>query len=141
MRRSSDIGKRKGMLYEALERLDRLMAIGEKRGRAKKEARARGEPTFAFTDQRIHSYQTRATYQSVIMRFLKWCRARFGLRRLSDIDICAEELACTYLEEHVALHYSAWTLQTERSALRLFPAFKRPLEHFTSNESQEHTKP
>lgn len=54
------------------------------------------------------------------MRFLKWCRARFGLRRLSEVDACAEELACAYLEERVAAHYSPWTLATERSALRLF---------------------
>jgi hypothetical protein len=54
------------------------------------------------------------------MRFLRWCRASFGLNRLSDIDVCAEELTCTYLEERIARRYSPWTLATERSALRLF---------------------
>jgi integrase len=108
------------MLYEAVERLDALMAIGEKRGRAKAEARARGEQTFSFTDQRIHSFQTRSTYQDVIMRFLKWCRVHFGLNRLADIDVCADELSCAYLEERITQQYSAWTLRTERAALRLF---------------------
>ncbi|WP_236065201.1 tyrosine-type recombinase/integrase [Reticulibacter mediterranei] len=108
------------MLYEALERLDALMAIGEKRREAKAQAAARGEATFAFSDQRIHSYQSRTTYQDVVMRFLRWCRASFGLNRLTDIDLCAEELTCAYLEERMRQGYSPWTLATERSALRLF---------------------
>jgi integrase len=108
------------MLYEALERLDALMAIGEKRRAAKAQAAARGEATFPFSDGRIHSFQTRKTYQDAIMRFLRWCRASFGLNRLADIDVCAEELACAYLEERIARRYSPWTLSTERSALRLF---------------------
>src|SRR4051812_18055994 len=108
------------MLYEALQRLDALMAIGEKRREAKAQAAARGEPTFPFSDGRIHSYHTRETYQDVVMRFLKWCRAHFGLNRLADIDVCADELVCAYLEERIAQKYSPWTLATERSALRLF---------------------
>jgi integrase len=108
------------MLYEALERLDTLMAIGEKRAQAKAEAKRRGEPTFTFTDQRIHSYQTRTTYQDVIMRFLQWCRATYGLSRLETIDERADELSSLYLTERVRQQYSAWTLRTERSALRMF---------------------
>src|SRR5262249_54464252 len=39
---------------------------------------------------------------------------------LADIDEQADELASLYLAERIALNYSAWTLQTERSALRMF---------------------
>jgi len=100
--------------------LDSLMAIGVKRSEAKAEAAARGESLFAFSDGLIHSYEARENYQKVVMRFLNWCRDHYELRDLDAIDEQADELASLFLAERIALNYSAWTLQTERSALRTF---------------------
>lgn len=112
--------KRKSLIFEALERLDGLMAIGEKRSEAKAAAQARGESIFAFSDGRIHSYQTRSTYQATVMRFLHWCRDIHHLRRLDQVDARADELASAYLVQRISEQKSAWTLQTDRSALRCF---------------------
>ena len=96
------------------------MAIGKKRSAAKDEARARGESLFAFTTGQIHSYETRKNYQKIIMRFINWVRDRHNIRDLARIDEQADELASLYLLERITLRLSAWTLATERSALRLF---------------------
>jgi integrase len=114
------MGKRKGMLYEALERLDNLMAIGEKRSDAKAEARARGEALFAFSDGKIHSHKTREDYQAVVMPFLHWCRAAYGLNQLKQVDARADELTSAYLQQRMDQSKSAWTLSKERPALRCF---------------------
>lgn len=68
------MGKRPGAKYAAVQRLDALMASGEKRGVAKAEARARGESLFGWTDNRIHAFETRHNYQKIVMRFIDWCR-------------------------------------------------------------------
>jgi integrase len=96
------------------------MAIGEKRAEAKAEAQRQGESLFAFTDGKIHSFETRHNYQQVVMRFLDWCRETHSVRDLASLDARADELASLYLSERVEQGYSAWTLQTERAALRLF---------------------
>ena len=114
------MGKRPGAKYVAVQRLDTLMADGTKRSEAKAEARMRGESLFAFTDNRIHAFETRTTYQGIVMRFLVWCRDRHNLRDMAHIDARADELTSLYLTERIAQGYSAWTLQTERSALRMF---------------------
>lgn len=114
------MGKRPGAKYAAVQRLNGLMADGQKRSEAKAEARARGEPLFAFTDGKIHAFESRTNYQAIVMRFIDWCRDEHDMRDLERIDAHADELASLYLSERVALGYSAWTLQTERSALRLF---------------------
>ena len=54
------------------------------------------------------------------MRFIDWCRDQHGIRDLNKIDEQADELASLYLLERIGADYSAWTLQTERSALRMF---------------------
>lgn len=114
-------GKRPGAKYAAIQRLDSLMAIGEKRSEAKAEAAVRGESTFAFSDGLIHSYATRDTYQKVVMWFINWCRDNQNVRDLNKIDEQADELASLYLVDRMAqLDISAWTLYTERSALRIF---------------------
>jgi hypothetical protein len=95
------MGNRKGMIFEAIERLDGLMAIGDKRSEAKAEAQARGEAFFAFSDHKIRSYETRTGYQAVVMRFLHWCRAHYGLNRLAQVDTRADELASAYLIERM----------------------------------------
>src|SRR6266487_1348097 len=53
------VGKRPGVKYIAVQRLDKLMAIGQKRSEAKAQAQARGESLFAFSDGKIHSFETR----------------------------------------------------------------------------------
>ncbi len=114
------MGKRPGAKYVAIQRLDALMADGKKRSDAKAEARMRGESLFAWTDNRIHAFETRTNYQNVVMRFLAWCRDQHNLRDMAQIDARADELVSLYLTERIAQGYSAWTLQTERSALRMF---------------------
>jgi integrase len=114
------MGKRAGLKYAALQRLDGLMADGQKRSEAKAQAALRGEDTFAFTDGKMHSFQTRTTYQQIIMRFLDWCRERYDIRDHDVLIQQADELASVYLSERVEAGYSAWTLQTERSALRMY---------------------
>jgi integrase len=114
------MGKRPGAKYVAVQRLNTLMADGEKRSQAKAEAAMRGESLFGFTDQRIHAFETRANYQKIVMRFLNWCREVHGVRDPAQIDADADELASLYFTGRIAAGYSAWTLQTERSALRMY---------------------
>lgn len=114
------MGKRKGLKYIAIQRFDELMADGQKRSEAKAEAYARGESTFAFTDGKIHAFETRNNYQKVVMRFINWCRDEHGVRDQSQFTARADELASRYLVERIEKGYSAWTLQTERSALRTY---------------------
>ena len=115
-----EMGKRPGLKYAALQQLDSLMAPGVKRSEAKAAARARGESTFAFTDGVIHAYETRTNYQKIVMRFAQWCREEYAIRSMECLQERADELASLYLTQRIAAGYSAWTLQTERSALRMF---------------------
>lgn len=96
------------------------MANGKKRSDAKAEAQLRGESLFAFTDGKIHAFESRNNYQKIVMRFIDWCRDWHGVRDIAHLDERADELASLYLAERIAQGYSAWTLQTERSALRTF---------------------
>lgn len=96
------------------------MAIGQSRRAAKQAARAAGVPAWGFSTGKIHSYQTRRVYQQHALRFVRWTRQTFEIRRLEDLDARAEELACLYLQQGIASHKSPYTLQLERSALRLF---------------------
>ena len=113
------MGKRPGAKYAAIKRLDALMAIGVKRSDAKALASARGASTFAYSDGLIHSYGTRENYQKVAMPFIDWCRDTQSVRSFDQMDEQADELVSHYLLERIAREYSAWTLQKERSALRL----------------------
>jgi hypothetical protein len=103
-----------------VQRLDALMAAGEKRSEAKAAARLRGESLFAYSDGKMHAFETRNNYQKIVMHFLNWCRDQHDLRDLARIDEQADELASLYLLERIEGDKSAWTLATERSALRLF---------------------
>lgn len=114
------MGKRPGAKYAAVQRLNALMADHQKRSEAKDEARARGESLFAFSDGKIHAFESRNNYQKIVMRFIDWCREQHDVRDLAHIDKQADELGSLYLLERIEKGYSAWTLQTERSALRLF---------------------
>jgi len=119
-RKDTRTGKRPGAKYAAIQRLNALMAPGQKRAEAKAEARLRGESLFAFSDGKIHAYESRENYQKIVMRFIDWCRDAHNVRDLARIDEQADELTSLYLVERMAQGKSAWTLQTERSALRMF---------------------
>jgi integrase len=110
---------RKSLIKEIVERLDSLMALGESRGKAKDEARAAGEATWAFSTGKIHSYKTRQVYQEHAIRFGKWARDTFGIKQFADLVARADELASAYLRKNLAEQKSAFTLQTIRAALRM----------------------
>ncbi len=119
-RKDHTTGKRPGLKYTAVKRLNGLMADGKKRSEAKAQARLRGESLFAFSDGGIHAYESRNNYQKIIMRFINWVGEEHNVRDQVRLDERADELASLYLSERIAQGYSAWTLQTERSALRMF---------------------
>ena len=115
------MGSRKSIIREAIERLDGLMAIGESRFQAKQAKRvAFAEAGWTVSTGRIHSHTTRKVYQQHIMAFINWARTNHGITRLASLDQRADELATQYLTEHVVTDRSAYTVQTERAALRLF---------------------
>src|SRR2546430_16877017 len=107
------MGKRAGLKYAAVQRLNGLMATGQKRSEAKAEASLRGEPLFGFTDGKIHTFETRNNYQRIIMRFLDWCRNEHDMHDPEQVDARADDLAVQYLSERMMKGYSAWTLLTE----------------------------
>ncbi len=120
------MGKQRSLVRQVIERFDRLMATGESRHEAKRAARqtARqaGKPAaWSVSDGRIHAFRTRKGYQAITLRLLHWSAARGQrFRSLEELDTCAEALVSAYLQAEIAAGKSAWTLQTERSALRMF---------------------
>lgn len=111
---------RKSIIRQALDRLDERMAIGESRRAAKQVQRAAGEHIWTFSTGKIHSYKTRTTYQEHILRFVNWSRATYAIKSLEQLDARARELVSLYLQQELAANKSPYTLQVERSALRLF---------------------
>jgi len=111
---------RKSIIKEALDRLESKMAIGESRQEAKKAVRATGQPAWAFSTGKIHSYKTRTDYQEHTLRFVNWARETYHITSLEELDAQADELAILYLQKEIAAQKSPYTLQLERSALRLF---------------------
>ncbi len=110
----------KSLIRQAIDRLDERMAIGESRREAKQQRRATGEHIWTFSTGKMHSYKTRSTYQEQLLRFVNWARDTFQLKTLEQLDARADELVSTYLQQEIGAHKSAYTLQLERSALRLF---------------------
>src|SRR6266571_5880524 len=111
---------RKSIVKEAVDRLEEKMAIGQSRRQAKRALRAAGEPIWTHSTERIHSFKTRSVYQGHVVRFIRWSRATYQINTLAQLDARADELATRYLQQHMAEDKSAYTLQAERSALRLF---------------------
>jgi integrase len=115
---------RKSLIREVLDRLDQMMAVRESRyarkQEASSEANSQGKLLRTYSSGKIHSYRTRSTYQQQVLRFVNWARACTHLPQLADLDARADELASQYLEEERAVGKSPYTLQTMRSALRLF---------------------
>jgi len=115
------MGSRKGIIREAIERLDSLMAIGQSRFQAKQAQRATSPDVgWTVSTGKIHSHTTRKVYQQHVLAFINWARTTHGITRLAWLDERADELVTQYLTEHVVADRSAYTLQTERAALRLF---------------------
>lgn len=115
------MGSRKSIIREAIERLDRLMAIGESRFQAKQAKRAASADTeWTASTGKIHSHTTRKVYQQHVLAFINWARTTHGITRLAWLDERADDLVTQYLAAHVATDRSPYTLQTERAALRLF---------------------
>lgn len=110
----------KSIIRQAIDRLDERMAIGESRREAKQAQRTTGEHVWAFSTGKMHSYKTRTTYQEHILRFVNWSRSTYAIKSLEQLDARANELASLYLQQGLATHKSPYTLQVERSALRLF---------------------
>lgn len=111
---------RKSIIKAAIDRLEGLMAIGESRREAKQAVRASGEQVWAFSTGRIHSFKTRSVYQEQILRFINWCRENYQIKSLEELDTRADELTSQYLNEQMQANKSPYTLQVDRSALRLF---------------------
>ena len=115
------MGHQKSIIRQAIERLDRFRGIGESRRDAKRAIReAAGERRWTISTGKIHSHTTRRVYQQQVLAFVNWAREVHGITRLENLDTRADELASAYLQLHLDEGKSAYTLQTERSALRLF---------------------
>lgn len=120
------MGKRRSLVRQVLDRFDSLMATGESRYEAKRTARQTaheaGQPAaWSVSDGRIHAFRTRKGYQAITLRLLHWSAAQGKrFRSLEELDAQAEALVAAYLQAELAAGKSAWTLQTERSAPRLF---------------------
>jgi integrase len=115
------MGSHKSIIREAIERLDSLMAIGTSCFQAKQAQRASSpDGGWTVSTGKIHSHTTRKVYQQHVLAFINWARTQHGITRLAWLDERADELATQYLTEHVAAGRSAYTVQSERAALRLF---------------------
>ncbi len=115
------MGHRKGIIYAAIERFNGLMAIGNSRHAAKNALRnATGDQQWSLSSGKIHSHTTRKVYQQHTLAFINWTRTHHGITRLEQVDERADELASAYLTEQLTEGKSAYTVQAQRSALRMF---------------------
>ncbi len=112
--------KKKSVIRASIEELDTKNAIGQSRFEAKQARRERGEKIWAFSTEHYHSHGTRHIYQEHTLHFINWCRQQHHLTDLDQIKSRADELACQYLRERIVAGKSAYTLASERSALRLY---------------------
>ncbi|GHO94811.1 hypothetical protein KSF_048590 [Reticulibacter mediterranei] len=110
----------KSIIKASLERLDHKMAIGQSRREAKETLRAQQGKVWSVSTGMIHSFKTRSVYQEHTLKFVSWARRTYQIKQLEDLDTQANELVATWLREHIAEGKSPYTLQVERSALRLF---------------------
>jgi hypothetical protein len=111
---------RKSIVRESIERLDGKMAINESRYAAKMAYREEHGATWSMSTGKIHSFKTRSVYQEHTIRFVKWAREVHHTTCLEQLDPQADELATTYLQQHIDQGKSPYTLAAERAALRLF---------------------
>ncbi len=118
------MGKRPGAKYLAVHKLNEQMSTPDMplhgRRQAKDAAKARGESLISWTDGKIRAFETREGYQKIVMRFVTWCQHTWDLHDPDVIELFANRLVTAYLRQRLEEGKSAWTLKTERSALRLF---------------------
>ncbi len=114
------MGKRAGLGYFYLQRLDSLMAIGESRHQIKNAIReAAAEKCWSVSTGKIHSHTTRRVYQQQIMAFVDWVKKTYHVNDHVVVDTHADAWICQYLRELMEKGRSPYTLQTVRSALRM----------------------
>ena len=111
---------RKSIVRETIERFDTKMATHQSRRQAKIALRQAQGTTWSVSTGKIHSFKTRSTYQEQTIRFVKWARQHYQVISLAQLDPRAEELVTAYLQQQLAEHKSAYTLQVQRAAFRLF---------------------
>jgi integrase len=114
------MGKRHPSLTVAVrQKLETMLALGESRQAAKRDARAAGAHFWSFSTGKIHSITTLETYKDNAYRFARWARAEHGIHRLDALEERATELVPAYLQALLAAGKSPYSLQTARSALRM----------------------
>ena len=119
------MGKSPSLIHFALQRLDSLMAIGQSRHQSKVAIReAADQQVWSVTTGKIFSHTTRKVYQQHILAFINWVQTTHHLTRPASLDERADELVSQYLRVRIVQGKSPYTLQTERSALRLFFGWK-----------------
>ncbi len=115
------MGKRPGLRYFVLKRLDSLMAIGESRHQAKQAIRrASSQKLGSISTGKIHSHTTRRVYQARILAYVDWAVAKHHVKDPADLDTYADAWVSEYLQERIKQGKSPYTVATDRSALRLF---------------------
>jgi integrase len=112
--------KKQSVIHAALEHLDSKNAIGTSRFAAKQARREQGEKVWAFSTEYYHSHGTRRTYQEHILHFINWCREQHHSLDSDAIEARADELVSQYLRDRISEGKSAYTLASERSALRFY---------------------
>ncbi len=115
------MGTYPSLIHFAIKRLDNLMAIGISRHQEKIAIReAAEEKSWNISVGKIFSHTTRKVYQQQVLAFIKWVKTSYRITRPACLDERADELVCEYLHKGIAQGRSPHTLQTQRSALRLF---------------------
>jgi len=119
LRKETKVGAhRKSIVKETIDRLESKMAIGQSRYAAKQAIREQGK-AWSVSDEKIHSFKTRSTYQEHSIRFVKWARETHHVTQLAQLDPRAGELVSEYLRIQIAEGKSPSTLMARRSAFRM----------------------
>ena len=124
-RKEPPTSKHPSVIQAAIRRLNSLRAFGVSRHELKieqrDEQRVVGQPiAWSHSTGRIHSVGTANTYQRHVLTYCSWARDTYGIHRLEQIDASAPELAAEWLQSHVDAGDSPYTVQMQRSALRMF---------------------
>ena len=110
-----DVGVIRGLELRAHQ----AFTPGDKKHAAKAAARASGNSTWAFCDEKIRADGSLKTYFPVWARFAKWAREHHHANKWGALAARADELATAYLSGRLVEEYAPNTLNTEREALRL----------------------
>lgn len=119
------MSKRPSLIQEALRRFDTLKAFGTSRHALKNEQRdhlrAEGKLiAWSHSTGKIHSLGTADTYKRQVLDYCSWARDTLGIHHLADLDARSADLASAWLQLQLDQHKSPYTVQMQRSALRMF---------------------